>query len=79
MDFSEYEKKLLHTKPRFLSDKEKIIRKKCKRKIEYQKNIEKEKQYYRQNKDYYKAYRNANKQIKKKEEALIRVIMVSIV
>ena len=78
MDFSEYEKKLLHTKPRFLNDKEKIIRKKCKRKIEYQKNKETEKAYYQKNKDYYQSYRNANKQIKKKKEALIRVIMVSL-
>lgn len=37
MKFSEYEQKLLDTKPRFLSDKERVIRKRCIRKIEYQK------------------------------------------
>jgi len=37
MNFSEYEQKLLATKPRLLSDEERVIRRKCIRKIEYQK------------------------------------------
>lgn len=35
--FSEYQNRLLNTKPKFLNDEEKKIRKKCRRQIEYQK------------------------------------------
>ena len=37
MNFSDYEQKLLDTKPRLLTDQEKVIRKRCIRRIEYQK------------------------------------------
>ena len=64
MNFTEYEIRIMNTKPRFLNSEEKQIRKKCKRKIEYEKNIETEKKYYRQNKI--------------KDEELIRVIIAKI-
>jgi hypothetical protein len=35
--FTDYEKNLLNTKPKFLNDDEKKLRTKCRRKIEYQK------------------------------------------
>jgi len=58
MNFTEYEQKLLDTKPRFLTDEEKIIRKKCKTKIKnkksYQKNKEKFKESYQKNKEKFK-------------------------
>ena len=78
MNFTEYELRIMNTKPRFLNSEEKKIRRKCKRKIEYQKNKETEKKYYRQNKEYYQSYRNANKQKKIKDQELIRVIIAKI-
>ena len=58
MNITEYEQKLLDTKPRFLSDEEKVIRKKCKTKIKnkksYQKNKEKFKESYQKNKEKFK-------------------------
>ena len=73
MNFTEYEQKLLDTKPKFLSDKEKRIRKNCKAKIHYQKNKdkikEKIKKYKQENKEkiresqkeYYEEYYEENK------------------
>ena len=51
MNFTEYQQKLLDTKPRFLTDEEKKIREKCKNKIKYNKNKEQKKEYSKQ---YYK-------------------------
>jgi hypothetical protein len=73
MTFTDYEKNLLETKPRFLNSAEKKIRAKLKRKIEYDKNKEKYLDYYQDNKEKYQDYRDTNKQ--KKDEPLIRVII----
>jgi len=57
MNFTDYEKKLLDTKPRNLSDEEKVIRRSCIRKIEYQKikeQIKKDRKEYHQTPEGYK-------------------------
>lgn len=52
MNLTDYELHLLNTKPRFLSDEEKVIRLKCKLKISYNKNknkiLERQKKYYKE-------------------------------
>lgn len=61
MNFTEYEQKLLDTKPRFLSDVEKVIRLKCKNKIKYNKNKEYHKNYREDKKEKIKKYTEDNK------------------
>jgi len=51
MTFTEYETKLLATKPRFLNDEEKRLRRNCKVKIGYEKNKQTKKIYYQTNRE----------------------------
>ena len=66
MTFTEYETKLLATKPRFLNDEEKRLRRNCQVKIGYGKNKEKKKIYYQTNReqiiDRQKEYYQTNKE-----------------
>ena len=65
--FSEYEIQLMNTKPRFLTEEEKKIRKKCKnkkyRKIYYQEHKEEEKE---NNKEYREEHKEEKKEYNKK-------------
>ncbi len=66
MTFTEYETKLLATKPRFLNDEEKRLRRNCKAKIGYEKNKETKTIYYQTNKqqilEYKQEYYQTNKE-----------------
>ena len=76
MNFTEYEQKLLDTKPRFLSDEEKVIRKKFIKQICYQKNkeknIEKSKENYQKNKDKISKKKKEYQQTPKGKKAKIK-------
>ena len=71
--FSEYEIQLMNTKPKFLTEEEKKLRTKCKKRENYlnnkEENNEYSKKYYREhkeeNKEYYKIYREGHKEQKK--------------